>query len=227
MFSQDVICDNEKDNTWKWESTSFTPPSLEEIALLTASIPPIDMSKATIPLYQSSLSSYSNGLQLGSAPAKINAVNAIKVYHRLAQLDLDCVGDYTLKNNNITLYLAPIATVDFRKATIESVDYKSTYSQSLTNSRSVVLNILPQTFKKGAPLFQYKAGNTQYTYYLERDLVVSTNQCLKVRISPGEEDEYEPGSPTPPDPPTTVKISITTSTITEWVEGSSSVVPVE
>ncbi|MCD8091750.1 MAG: hypothetical protein LUF01_02515 [Bacteroides sp.] len=222
-FSKDVVCTDKEKNIWEWQPASVSP-SLNGIALLTASIPPIDMSKATIPLNQSSLSSYSNGLQLGSAPAKINAVNAIKVYHRLAQLDLDCVGDYTLKNNNITLYLAPIATVDFRKATIESVDYKSTYSQSLTNSRSVVLNILPQTFKKGTPLFQYKAGNTQYTYYLERDLVVGNNQCLKVRISQGEEDEYEPGSPTPP---ATVKISITTSTIAEWVTGSSSVVPVE
>ena len=223
VFSKDVVCTDKEKNTWEWQPASVSP-SLNGIALLTASIPPIDMSKATIPLNQSELSRYPKGLQLGYAPAKINAVNAIKVYHRLAQLDLDCVGDYTLKNNNITLYLAPIATVDFRKATIESVDYKSTYSQSLTNSRSVVLNILPQTFKKGTPLFQYKAGNTQYTYYLEHDLVVSTNQCLKVRISQGEEDEYEPGSPTPP---ATVKISITTSTIAEWVTGSSSVVPVE
>ena len=229
MFSQDVICDNEKDNTWKWENTSFTPPSLDEIALLTASIPRINMENATTTLYQSKLSSYSNGLQLGFAPAKSKAVN---VKHCLAQLDLDCEGDYTLKNNNITLYLAPIATVDFRKATIESVDYKSTYSQSLTNSRSVVLNILPQTFKEGTPLFQYKAGNTQYTYYLERDLEVGTNQRLKVRISQGEEDE-EPisggggGGDDKPDPPATVKISVTTSTITEWITGSGSVVPVK
>ena len=234
-FSETVICDNEKDNIWKWKNTSFTPPSLKEIALLTATIPPISISSATTTLYQSSLSSYPNGLQLGSAPAKIDAVNAIKVYHRLAQLDLDCEGNHTL-NNTIDLYLASSAEVDFRTATIKTASgEKTSYPQSLEKKRRITLTILPQTFQKGDILFQYQYDDTKYTYRLEKDLVVSNNQCLKVRISQGEEDE-EPipggggsggGDDDKPNPPATVKVSVTTSTITEWVEGSGSEVPVK
>ena len=231
-FSKDVVCTNKEENTWKWQPASVSP-SLNGIALLTASIPPIDMSQATVTLNQSDLSAYSNGLQLGTAPVQTNenAVNAINVHHSLARLDLDCEGNYFL-NSTIDLYLAPSATVDFRTATIETASYKTPHTQSLKDNRRIVLTILPQTFKKGDVLFQYWYDNTRYTYYMECDLEVSTNQCLKVRISPGEEDKYEPGGggepdpPTPPDPPTTVEISVTTSTITEWVQGSGSEVPV-
>ncbi len=232
-FSQDVVCKDAASNRWEWKSSS-TSPSLNGIALLAASIPPIDMSHATVTLNQSNLSAYSYGLQLGTAPVQTseNAVNAINVHHCLAQLDLDCEGTYYL-NNTIDLYLAPAATVDFRTATIKTASYKTRHTQSLEDSRRIVLTILPQTFKKDDILFQYWHDNTRYTYYMERDLEVNTNQRLKVRISPGEEDKYEPGGgdepdpPTPPDPPTTVEISVTTSTITEWVQGSGSEVPVE
>ena len=231
-FCEDVKCINAEQNIWDWKTLSVSP-SLNGVALLAASIPPIDMSRATVTLNQSNLSAYSYGLQLGTAPVQTseNAVNAINVNHSLARLDLDCEGNYFL-NSTIDLYLAPSATVDFRTATIETASYKSAYTQSLENSRRIVLTILPQTFKKGDVLFQYWYDNTRYTYYMECDLEVSTNQCLKVRISPGEEDKYEPGGggepdpPTPPDPPTTVEISVTTSTITEWVQGSGSEVPV-
>ena len=231
-FSKDVVCTDKEKNIWEWQPASVSP-SLNGIALLTASIPPIDMSKATIPLNQSELSRYPKGLQLGYAPAQQNAVNAIKVYHRLAQLDLDCEGTYFL-NDNIDLYLASVAEVDFRTATIKTASGKKAYTLPLENKSSIVLTILPQTFKQGEILFQYWYGNTKYTYRLEKDLVVSNNQRLKVRISPGEEHtEPKPGGggggggDDKPDPPTTVKISVTTSTIAEWVPGSGSVVPVE
>ncbi|WP_418696369.1 fimbrillin family protein [Bacteroides sp.] len=231
-FSQDVVCKDAASNRWEWKSSSASP-SLNGIALLTASIPPINMSHATVTLNQSNLSAYSYGLQLGTAPVQTseNAVNAINVHHCLAQLDLDCEGTYYL-NNTIDLYLAPSATIDFRTATIKTASYKTRHTQSLEDNRRIVLTILPQTFKKGDILFQYWHDNTRYTYYMERDLEVNTNQRLKVRISRGEEDKYEPGGggepdpPTPPDPPATVEISVTTSTITEWVQGSGSEVPV-
>ncbi|MCD8091458.1 MAG: hypothetical protein LUF01_00885 [Bacteroides sp.] len=228
-FSKDVVCTDKEKNIWEWQPASVSP-SLNGIALLTASIPPIDMSKATIPLNQSELSRYPKGLQLGYTPAKINAVNAIKVYHRLAQLDLDCEGTYFL-NDNIDLYLASVAEVDFRTATIKTASGKKAYTLPLENRSSIVLTILPQTFKQGEVLFQYQYDDTKYTYRLERDLVVSNNQRLKVRISPGEEDkEPIPGGGGSgggePDPPPTVEISVTTSTITEWITGSESEVPV-
>ena len=230
-FSKDVVCTDKEKNTWEWQPASVSP-SLNGIALLTASIPPINMSSATYILDQSDLFGkyYSNGLQLGSAPAKQNAVNAIKVHHRLAQLDLDCEGTYFL-NDNIDLYLAYSATVDFRTATINTQNYKTSHTLSLDDRRRIVLTILPQTFKKGEILFQYQYDNIQYTYRLERDLVVSNNQRLKVRISQGEEDK-EPipggggGGDDKPNPPATVEISVTTSTITEWITGSESEVPV-
>ncbi|MCD8091580.1 MAG: hypothetical protein LUF01_01550 [Bacteroides sp.] len=227
-FSETVICDNEKDNTWKWEKTSSTPPSLERITLLTATIPPISISSATITLSQSSLSAYSNGLQLGSAPAKINAVNAINVKHCLSRLKLDCEEGYTL-NNTIDLYLASTAEVDFRKATIETASGKKTsYTHSLEGKRSIILTILPQTFQKGEPLFKYKAGKTQYTYYMDRTLDVGTNQSLKVHILPGEGVITKPDDPSTPTDPPIIKVSVTaTTSITEWQEGSSNDVAVE
>ncbi|WP_418697588.1 fimbrillin family protein [Bacteroides sp.] len=226
-FSETVICDNEEDNTWKWESTSFTPPPLERITLLTASIPPISMGSAVATLYQSSLSSYPNGLQLGSAPAKINAVNAINVKHRLARLKLDCEDGYTL-NNTIDLYLAPTAEVDFRTATIKTASGKKTsYTHSLKENRSIILTILPQTFQKGDLLFQYETGNTQYTYYMDSTLDVGINQSLKVRILPGEGVITKPDDPSTPTDPT-VKVSVTaTTSITEWQEGGNNDVAVE
>lgn len=222
-FSETVICDNEEDNTWKWEKTSSTPPSLERIALLTATIPPISISSATITLSQSSLSAYSNGLQLGSATAKINAVNAINVKHCLARLKLDCEEGYTL-NNTIDLYLAPTAEVDFRKATIETASGdKKSYTHSLKEKRSIVLTILPQTFQKGEPLFKYEAGKTQYTYYMDQTLNVGSNQSLKVHISPGEGVITKPD-----DPPIIVETSVTaTTSIKEWESGGNSNVWVE
>jgi hypothetical protein len=225
-FSKDVVCTDKEKNTWEWDNT--TSPSLKGITLLAASIPRINMENATTTLYQSKLSSYPNGLQLGFAPAESKAVN---VKHCLAQLDLDCEGTYFL-NDNIDLYLAYSATVDFRTATINTQNYKTSHNQSLNDRRRIVLTILPQTFKQGEILFQYQYGDTKYTYRLERDLVVSNNQRLKVRISQGEEHtEPKPGGGGSgggePNPPATVEISVTTSTIAEWVPGSGSVVPVE
>ncbi|MCD8092454.1 MAG: hypothetical protein LUF01_06375 [Bacteroides sp.] len=216
-FSHEVECIDKENNIWNWVDNDFTSPSLKEITLLTASIPPIDMSRATYTLYQSSLSTYSNGLQLGSAPAENRAVD---VHHRLARLKLDCEDGYTL-NNTINLYLAPTAEVDFRKATIKTTSgNKTSYTHSLKEKRSIVLTILPQTFQKGEPLFRYKAGNTQYTYYMDQTLNVGTNQSLKVHILPGEgvttTDPDDPSTPTDP----TVKVSVTaTTSIKEWESG--------
>jgi hypothetical protein len=223
-FSETVICDNEENNTWKWENTSFTPPPLEGIALLTATIPPISISSATITLRQSSLSGYSNGLQLGSAPAKKKAVD---VHHRLSRLKLDCEEGYTL-NNTIDLYLAPTAEVDFRTATIETASgNKTSYTHSLKGNRSIVLTILPQTFKQGDILFKYKVGKTQYTYYMDQTLNVGSNQSLKVHILPGEGIITKPDDPSTPTDPT-VKVSVTaTTSITEWEEGGNNDVAVE
>ncbi|MCD8092601.1 MAG: hypothetical protein LUF01_07145 [Bacteroides sp.] len=224
-FSHDVVCINKENNIWNWVDNDFTSPSLEGITLLTASIPPINMSSATTTLYQSSLSDYSNGLQLGSAPAKNRAVD---VHHRLARLKLDCEDGYTL-NNTINLYLAPTAEVDFRTATIKTASgNKTSYTHSLEGNRSIVLTILPQTFQKGEPLFKYKAGKTQYTYYMDQTLNVGSNQSLKVHILAGEgvttTDPDDPSTPTDP----TVKVSVTaTTSITEWQEGGNNDVAVE
>mgnify|MGYP000211761891 CR=1 FL=1 len=226
-FSETVICDNEENNTWKWKNTSFTPPPLERIALLTATIPPISISSATTTLSQSDLSGYPNGLQLGFAPAKKKAVN---VKHCLSRLDLNCEEDYALHNNTINLYLAPTTEVDFRTATIKTASgNKTSYPQSLKENRHIVLTILPQTFQKGDILFQYRYGNAQYTYYMDRTLNVGSNQSLKVHISREEvikkPDPDDPSTPTDP-PKTEVSVTATTS-ITEWQEGSSSNVSVE
>lgn len=224
-FSKDVVCTDAEKNTWKWQDITASP-SLTDISLLTASIPPIDMGSSVATLKQSDLSAYSKGLQLGFAPAEQRAIN---VHHCLSRLDLDCEGGYTL-NHTIDLYLAPYTEVDFRTATIKTASSNKTpYTQSLESNRRIVLTILPQTFKKGEILFQHWNGNTRYTYYMDRTLEVGTNQRLKVRISPGEEDEYtKPDNPpTPPTPPV-VEISVTaTTSITEWETGSSNDVSVE
>ncbi len=223
-FSHDVVCINKENNIWNWVGNDFTSPSLEEITLLTASIPPIDMSSATYTLYQSSLSDYSNGLQLGSAPA---ANRAVDVHHRLARLKLDCEDGYTL-NNTINLYLAPTAEVDFRTATIEAASgNKTSYTHSLEENRSIVLTILPQTFQKGDILFKYEAGRTQYTYYMDQTLNVGSNQSLIVHIYEGEEVITKPDDPSTPTDPT-VKVSVTaTTSIQEWESGGDSNVSVE
>ena len=102
-FCEDVKCINAEQNIWDWKTLSVSP-SLNGVALLAASIPPIDMSRATVTLNQSNLSAYSYGLQLGTAPVQTseNAVNAINVNHSLARLDLDCEGNYFL-NSTIDL----------------------------------------------------------------------------------------------------------------------------
>jgi hypothetical protein len=217
-FSHEVECIDKENNIWNWVGNDFTSPSLKEITLLTASIPPIDMSSATYTLYQSSLSGYSNGLQLGSAPA---AKKAVDVHHRLARLKLDCEEGYTL-NNTINLYLAPTAEVDFRTATIKIASgNKTSYTHSLEENRSIVLTILPQIFQKGDILFKYKVGRTQYTYYMDRTLNVGSNQSLKVHI-------YQREIVTTDDPPIIVETSVTaTTSIKEWESGGDSNVSVE
>ena len=217
-FSHEVVCMDKEKNIWNWVDNGFTSPSLKEITLLTASIPPIDMSSATCTLYQSSLSDYSNGLQLGSAPAEKKAVD---VHHCLARLKLDCEDGYTL-NNTINLYLTPTAEVDFRTATIETASgNKTSYTHSLKGNRSIVLTILPQTFKQGDILFKYKVGRTQYTYYMDRTLNVGSNQSLIVHI-------YQREIVTTDDPPIIVETSVTaTTSIQEWESGGDSNVSVE